>query len=102
MINAAPPQQGRSAGAPWPGNGLLLPAGALMGAALVVQVLGEPAHLALRYERTAIVSCEWWRLVSAHLVHLGWAHLALNAAALLMIAVLLGEQFTANPGLPWP
>jgi rhomboid family GlyGly-CTERM serine protease len=41
------------------------------------------------YEREAIEAAQWWRLFSAHLVHLGWGHLWLNLLALLLIALLL-------------
>jgi len=64
---------------------------ALTLAALLVALLGEPAAQRLRYERGAILSGEVWRLFSGHLVHLGWAHLGLNAAALVLIAALLGR-----------
>jgi rhomboid family GlyGly-CTERM serine protease len=74
-----------------PGGGLVRPAAVLVLAALVVALIGAPAALALRYDRHAILSGEVWRLLTGHLVHLGWAHLALNAAALGCIAALLGE-----------
>jgi len=38
----------------------------------------------LRFDRSAIVAGEWWRLVTGNLVHLGWVHFALNAAGLLL------------------
>jgi rhomboid family GlyGly-CTERM serine protease len=39
----------------------------------------------MRYERAAVAAGEWWRLLTAHLVHLGPGHALLNAAALLLI-----------------
>jgi rhomboid family GlyGly-CTERM serine protease len=45
---------------------------------------------ALRYER-ALVGAEPWRLLTAHLAHLGWIHLALNIAALAAIWAMLGD-----------
>ncbi len=48
-----------------------------------------------RYEREALESGEWWRLITAHLVHLGWGHLWLNLAALVMLAVLFDTLMTA-------
>lgn len=45
---------------------------------------------ALRYER-ALLLTEPWRLLTAHLVHLGWIHLALNLAALAAIWAMLGD-----------
>lgn len=41
-----------------------------------------------RYDRAAILGGELWRLVTAHFVHLGWAHLALNLFALALLALL--------------
>jgi len=40
----------------------------------------------LRYERGPVAALEWWRLVTAHVVHLGAAHACMNAAALGLIA----------------
>ncbi len=48
-----------------------------------------------RYEREALESGEWWRLITAHLVHLGWGHLWLNLAALVVLAVLFDTLMTA-------
>jgi rhomboid family GlyGly-CTERM serine protease len=79
-----------------PDNGLMRLALALASAALFVALVGEPLARHLRYERRAVLSGELWRLLTAHLVHLGWAHLALNAAALFLVATLLGRQFRAG------
>jgi len=43
------------------------------------------------YDRAAVENGQVWRLVTAHLVHLGWAHLWPNLLALLLIAGLLEE-----------
>ncbi|QIM51815.1 rhombosortase [Hydrogenophaga crocea] len=42
----------------------------------------------MRYERTAVLHGELWRLVTGHLIHLGWAHWALNAFALTLVSLL--------------
>ena len=39
----------------------------------------------LQYERSAILDGEWWRLLSGHLVHLGWNHLVMNLLGLWLI-----------------
>lgn len=69
--------------------------GLAIAALIVVMALlqAAPAHwrAVLRYDRAALLDGEVWRLLTAHLVHLGWAHWALNAAGLLLCAVL------ANP-----
>lgn len=54
--------------------------------------LGDPATVALRYQRTALLDGQWWRLFSAHLVHLGWSHWALNMAGLALIWALLARE----------
>ncbi len=58
----------------------------LLAAGVLVAGWSGPAAEALRYERSAVVQGEFWRLFTAHLVHLGPAHTALNLAALLAIA----------------
>lgn len=63
---------------------------ALAAAALAFQVGGDPLILALRFERGAVAGGEWWRLLSGHLVHLGWSHLWLNIAGLTLIWALVG------------
>ena len=46
----------------------------------------------LRYSRDAIAAGEIWRLISAHLMHLGAAHLALNAVGTMLAAALIGAN----------
>lgn len=41
-----------------------------------------------RYDRDALAAGEYWRLLSGHLVHLGWGHLWPNLAALVVIGLL--------------
>ncbi len=48
----------------------------------------------LRYDRAAIAAGQWWRLVSAHLVHIDLAHGAINGAALLLITWLAAGRVT--------
>ena len=51
---------------------------------VALQLLPPDWHRALWYDRAAISSGEYWRLLTGNLVHLGWMHLALNVAALLI------------------
>jgi len=51
-------------------------------------LIGEPATQGLRYDRAAILEGQWWRLISGNLVHLGWPHLVLNLAGLLLVWLL--------------
>ena len=46
-----------------------------------------------RYERQAVESGEYWRLVSGHLVHLGFGHLWPNLAATAIIGLLFEGVF---------
>lgn len=42
----------------------------------------------LRYDEGAIVQGEYWRLVTAHFVHLGWVHGLLNGAGFVLLALI--------------
>ncbi|WP_429614511.1 rhombosortase [Variovorax sp. W2I14] len=55
---------------------------------LALQAGGEPVYEALRYERAAVLGGQYWRLLSAHAVHLGWAHCLMNAGGLALCAAL--------------
>ena len=47
-----------------------------------LSVAGDSVTAHLRYERAALAHGEWWRVITAHLVHLDVRHLALNLAGL--------------------
>ncbi len=57
---------------------------------------GDPARAALRFERSAIAAGQWWRLLTAHLVHLGAWHALLNCAGLALLWALFARAF--RPG----
>jgi rhomboid family GlyGly-CTERM serine protease len=59
---------------------------------LLLAAAGDAGRQWLRYERVLLPS-EPWRLLTAHLVHLGWSHLLLNLAGLAVIWALVGENF---------
>ena len=76
--------------------------GWIVGAALALLAIaleggGESLRSVLAWDRVGIGEGEWWRLLSGHLVHLGWSHLALNLAGLALIAWVVGDAFTV-PG----
>jgi rhomboid family GlyGly-CTERM serine protease len=73
--------------------GYVLPLLVVAGAAFVLQAAGGPS--AWRLER-GLVLAEPWRLVTGHLVHLGWPHLAMNLAGAALVWLLLGHAFTAG------
>jgi rhomboid family GlyGly-CTERM serine protease len=52
---------------------------------------GEAGRQLGRYERAALEAGEFWRLVSAHLVHLSWGHLWPNVLALLILGALFDD-----------
>ena len=54
---------------------------------------GDAARLAMRYDRAAIAAGEWWRLLSAHFIHLGLEHAALNALGLVLMWALFARDF---------
>lgn len=84
------------ASAPCAAHGLTGVATSLMAAALVCQSLGPSAQLWLRYDRHAVAAGQIWRVLTGHLVHLGWAHLLLNGVGLALLAALLGKQQRAS------
>jgi rhomboid family GlyGly-CTERM serine protease len=53
---------------------------------LALQGLGQPVIELLRFERESLAEGQWWRLLTAHLVHLGWRHALLNVLALCLVA----------------
>ena len=63
-----------------------------------IQALPESAQAWVRYERTGIENGQFWRLVSGHMAHLGWSHLAMNVVGLFLVTWLF-----ATPGrtLEW-
>jgi rhomboid family GlyGly-CTERM serine protease len=66
-------------------------------AALVLVLLslgGESWTQALRYERQAVLTGDFWRLVTGHLVHGSPRHLLLNVAALVGAGLLLARDYS--------
>ena len=59
-------------------------------------LFGDDAALRLRYDRAAIGSGEFLRLVSGHAVHLGVAHYLLNIAGLVVVWYLVGAAFSTR------
>ena len=72
----------------------------LFGAAIVALAIpGEGLTSGLRFERAAIADGQLWRLLSGHVVHLGVTHAVLNAIGLLLIAWLVGREYTLRQWL---
>lgn len=55
---------------------------------------GDAARLALRYERIAVAGGEWWRLLSAHFVHLDAEHALLNGLGLVLMWALFARDYS--------
>jgi rhomboid family GlyGly-CTERM serine protease len=68
---------------------------ALALASLGLQVVGDSARLWGRYDGALVAQGEYWRLITAHVVHLGWGHLWPNLTALLLIGALFEDLFDA-------
>ncbi len=67
---------------------------AIIGLSVLVMLGGSVASEWLRYDRVWIGQGEVWRLVTGHVTHLGWSHLMLNSAGLLLVWYLVGGAQT--------
>jgi rhomboid family GlyGly-CTERM serine protease len=70
----------------------------LLGAVLALDLvlgLGDSVAAMLRYDRSAIAAGGWWRLLTAHIVHLDAHHLALNALGLVLVWSLFAADYDA-------
>src|ERR1700733_10295364 len=63
---------------------------------LLLQVGGAATLAALRYERSALAAGQWWRLASAHLVHLDLRHAVLNSLGLVLMWALFVRDYRAR------
>ena len=59
--------------------------------ALGIIAIGDQLSHTLQYDSVAISNGELWRIVTAHLVHLGWSHLGLNLAGLALIFLFFAQ-----------
>ncbi len=57
--------------------------------------LGDSVSQLLRYDRGAIAAGGWWRLLSAHIVHLDAHHLILNELGLVLMWALFVDDYDA-------
>jgi len=70
--------------------GLVLPVLAVV-ASIVIQCW-PAAQAALQYDRGAISAGQHWRLMTGHLVHWGWRHLAGDISALILLCWAIGPR----------
>jgi rhomboid family GlyGly-CTERM serine protease len=57
--------------------------------------LGDSVNQLLRYDRGAIAAGGWWRLLTAHIVHLDLHHLILNELGLVLMWSLFADDYDA-------
>src|ERR1700743_2922276 len=57
--------------------------------------LGDSIAALLRYDRSAIAAGGWWRLLTAHIVHLDVHHLILNGLGLVLVWSLFAQDYDA-------
>jgi rhomboid family GlyGly-CTERM serine protease len=55
--------------------------------------LGDSVGAILRYDRSAIAAGGWWRLLTAHIVHLDLHHLLLNELGLVLMWALFAQDY---------
>jgi rhomboid family GlyGly-CTERM serine protease len=60
---------------------------------LLPQLGGQVLELAWRYERSAVGAGQWWRLLTAHVVHLDAIHALLNAVGLALLWALFARSY---------
>ena len=70
-------------------------AAALVVVCLAFAAFGDQGRETFMYNRHSIADGEYWRLLTAHFVHLGLTHLALNLAGLLLVWLLVGRYYTS-------
>ena len=68
--------------------------GLLAAAVVLLWLTGETGRELLRYERTAVLQGQYWRLITGHLVHGSGQHLLLNAVGLGLIAALFPREYS--------
>ena len=60
----------------------------------LLALTGTAGQERLQYDRQALQATEWWRLLSAHLVHMGTPHLLFNLGGLLLLGMLFGREYS--------
>ena len=63
---------------------------------LMIQSGGATAQLALRYDRDALAAGQWWRLLTGHVIHLGYEHAVLDVAGLALMWALFARDYSAR------
>ena len=66
---------------------------------LLLAAWGETGRSLLRYQRDAVAAGQWWRLLTAHWVHLGARHVWFNVAGLALLWAMLARHCTPRQWL---
>ena len=77
--------------------GLLLLGGCVL--LLLPTFSGEPGRLLLRYDREALAAGQWWRLLTAHLIHLDIRHALLNDLGFALMWALFARDYSVRAWL---
>jgi rhomboid family GlyGly-CTERM serine protease len=66
---------------------------------LIIQSGGSAAQAALRYDRDGLLAGQWWRLLSGHVIHLGFEHALLDVAGLILMWALFARDYSIRAWL---
>ena len=66
---------------------------AACGLLLLPVLAGDAGREALRYDRGALAAGQWWRLLTAHVVHLDLDHAVLNSLGLVLMWALFARDY---------
>jgi rhomboid family GlyGly-CTERM serine protease len=77
------------------GVGLLIACAVL----LLPELGGEAGRALLRYDRVGLAAGQWWRLLTAHIVHLDLEHAALNSLGLVLMWALFARDYSPRQWL---
>jgi rhomboid family GlyGly-CTERM serine protease len=67
---------------------------------LLPTLAGETGRRLLRYDRVALAAGEWWRLLTAHVVHLDTRHALLNCLGLAFLWALFARDYSPRQWVP--
>src|SRR5882757_2819603 len=60
---------------------------------LLPELAGDAGRALLRYDRRGLAAGQWWRLLTAHVVHLDLEHAALNSLGFILMWALFARDY---------
>ena len=60
----------------------------------LIELGGEPVRAALSYDRTGLALGQWWRLLTAHFVHMDPGHALLNSLGVILMWALFARDYS--------